>query len=111
MRASIAVLSLSIFLGAAVSSAQNAPQAAPQNPPIDYSAVNCSGFVTDQKVPDGIQIVSGSNRTTRSSFRGASMCTSIGARTRVFASAIGSRWCGRTRIRRMCHGSSGRRSS
>ena len=59
MRASIAVLSLSIFLGAAVSSAQNAPQAAPQNPPIDYSAVNCSGFVTDQKVPDGIQIVSG----------------------------------------------------
>ena len=59
MRASIAVLSLSIFLGAAVSSAQNAPQAAPQNPPIDYSAVNCSGFVTDQKVPDGIRIVSG----------------------------------------------------
>jgi len=59
MRASIAVLSLSIFLGATVSSAQNAPQAAPQNPPIDYSAVNCSGFVTDQKVPDGIRIVSG----------------------------------------------------
>jgi len=59
MRASIAVLSLSIFLGAAVSSAQNAPQAAPQNSPIDYSAVNCSGFVTDQKVPDGIRIVSG----------------------------------------------------
>src|SRR5258707_10133475 len=59
MRARIAVLSLSIFLGAAVSSAQNAPQAAPQNPPIDYSAVNCSGFVTDQKVPDGIRIVSG----------------------------------------------------
>jgi len=59
MRASIAVLSLSIFLGAAVSSAQNTPQAAPQNPPIDYSAVNCSGFVTDQKVPDGIRIVSG----------------------------------------------------
>src|SRR5260221_13624130 len=59
MRASIAVLSLSIFLGAAVSSAQNAPQAATQNSPIDYSAVNCSGFVTDQKVPDGIRIVSG----------------------------------------------------
>jgi len=59
MRARIAVLSLSIFLGAAVSSAHNAPQAAPQNPPIDYSAVNCSGFVTDQKVPDGIRIVSG----------------------------------------------------
>jgi hypothetical protein len=58
MRARIAVLSLSVFLGAAVSSAQNAPQAAPAIPQVDYSTVNCSGFVTDQKVPDEIRLVS-----------------------------------------------------
>lgn len=59
MRAKIVVLSLSVILGAAISSAQDAPQAAPQNRPIDYSAVNCSGFVTDQRVPDEIRLVSG----------------------------------------------------
>lgn len=58
MRARIALLSLSVFLGAAVSSAQNAPQAAPPIPQIDYSTVNCSGFVTDQKVPDEIRLIS-----------------------------------------------------
>ncbi len=58
MRARIAVFSLSVFLGAAVSSAQNAPQAAPAIPQVDYSTVNCSGFVTDQKVPDEIRLVS-----------------------------------------------------
>jgi len=59
MRAKIVVLSLSISVGAALLSAQNAPQATPQNPPTDYSAVNCSGFVTDQRVPDEIRLVSG----------------------------------------------------
>jgi len=58
MRAKIVVLSLSALLGAALSSAQDAPQAAPQNRPIDYSAVNCSGFVTDQRVPDEVRLVS-----------------------------------------------------
>lgn len=57
MRARIAVLSLSVFLGAAVSSAQNAaPVAAPQQ--VDYSTVNCAGFVSDQKVPDEMRIIS-----------------------------------------------------
>jgi hypothetical protein len=55
MRARIAVLSLSVFLGAAVSSAQNATPAIPQ---VDFSTVNCSGFVSDQKVPDEIRIIS-----------------------------------------------------
>ena len=59
MRAKIVVLFLSVILGAAISSAQDAPQATPQNRPIDYSAVNCSGFVTDQRVPDEIRLVSG----------------------------------------------------
>src|SRR2546426_4742020 len=58
MRARIAVLSLSVFLGAAASSAQNAAPAAPTIPQIDYSMVNCSGFVTDQKVPDEMRLIS-----------------------------------------------------
>src|SRR5712691_2774501 len=58
MRARIAVLSLSVFLGAAVSSAQNVAPAAPTIPQIDYSTVNCSGFVTDQKVPDEMRLIS-----------------------------------------------------
>ena len=41
MRAKIVVLSLLVFLGATLASAQDAPQAAPQNRPVDYSAVNC----------------------------------------------------------------------
>src|SRR5437660_10263385 len=68
MRAKIAVLSLSVLLGATVSPAQNEPQAAPQNPPIDYSAVNCSGFVTDQRVPDDIRLVSGEQSNYKITF-------------------------------------------
>jgi len=60
-------LSLSVFLGAAVSSAQNAPQA-PAAPQIDYSTVNCSGFVTDQKVPDEIRLVSGEQSNYKITF-------------------------------------------
>ena len=45
MRARIAVLSLSVFLGAAVSSAQNASPGCPAAA-TDYSSVNCSGFVS-----------------------------------------------------------------
>jgi len=57
MRARIAVLSLSVFLGAAVCSAQNAaPVASLQQ--VDYSTVNCAGFVSDQKVPDEMRIIS-----------------------------------------------------
>src|SRR2546427_4912776 len=55
MRARLAALSFSVFLGGAVSQAQTAPQAAPVIPQIDYNLVNCSGFVTDQKVPDEIR--------------------------------------------------------
>jgi hypothetical protein len=68
MRARIAVLSLSVFLSGAVSSAQNAPQDAPAIPQIDFSTVNCSGFVTDQHVPDGIRIISGEQSNYKISF-------------------------------------------
>src|SRR5713226_8506799 len=68
MRARIAVLSLSVILGAAVSSAQNAPQAAPPIPQIDYATVNCSGFFTDQKVPDEIRLISGEQSNYKLTF-------------------------------------------
>jgi hypothetical protein len=68
MRARIVVLSLSVFLGAAISSAQNVAPVAPAIPQIDYSTVNCSGFVTDQKVPDEMRIVSGEQSNIKITF-------------------------------------------
>jgi len=59
-------LSLVVLLGAAVSSAQNSPQAAPAQ--ADFTAVNCSGFVTDQKVPDGIRLISGEQSNYKITF-------------------------------------------
>jgi hypothetical protein len=68
MRARIAVLSLSVFLGAAVSSAQNVAPVTPAIPQVDASTVNCSGFVTDQKVPDEIRVVSGEQSNYKITF-------------------------------------------
>jgi hypothetical protein len=68
MRAKIAVLSLSVFLGAAVSSAQTARQAAPVITQTDYSMVNCSGFYADQKVPDEIRLISGEQSNYKITF-------------------------------------------
>jgi len=55
-----------VLAGPAVSSAQNRPQAVP--PQTDYTAVNCSGFVTEQKVPDGIQLISGEQSNYKITF-------------------------------------------
>jgi len=68
MRARIAVLSLSVFLGAAVSSAQNVAPVTPAIPQVDASTVNCSGFVSDQKVPDEIRLVSGEQSNYKITF-------------------------------------------
>jgi hypothetical protein len=68
MRARIAVLSLSVFLGGAVSSAQNAPQAAPAVPQVDFSTVNCSGFISQQRVPEELWIVSGEQSNYKVTF-------------------------------------------
>jgi len=57
MRARIGFLSLSVLLGSAVSSAQNAAPVAPI-PQTDYSTVNCAGIVSDQRMPDETRIVS-----------------------------------------------------
>ena len=68
MRARLAVLSLVVFLCASVCSAQNAQQAPPALAQPDHSSVYCSGFVTDQKVPDGIQIISGEQSNYKITF-------------------------------------------
>jgi hypothetical protein len=68
MRARLAGFSLVVFLGAAVSSAQNAPQAAPASVQPDVTSVYCSGFVTDQKLPDGIRLISGEQSNYKITF-------------------------------------------
>jgi hypothetical protein len=54
MRAKLAALCTFVFAGAGVCSAQSAPSTQ-----ANYSTVYCSGFVTDQKVPDATRVVSG----------------------------------------------------
>ena len=66
MRANAAFLSLSLLFGAAICSAQEPQQpavmdsayGAKSNTP-DYSNVYCSGFFTDQKIPDEARLISG----------------------------------------------------
>src|SRR5260221_6369761 len=60
MRANLAALGLAIFLGVTLyAAAQNAPQSAPGVAQPGYSPVNCSGFITEQKVSDEMRLVSG----------------------------------------------------
>jgi flagellar assembly FlgT-like protein len=62
MRAKIAALCLTLGAGAAVCSAQTAPETAAAAGPAGqpgYSKVYCSGFLKDTKVPDEARIVSG----------------------------------------------------
>ena len=68
MRAKIAALFLVVCLGAAVWSAQGAPQGTPVLPQPDYSMINCSGFVTDQKVPGEIRVISGEQSNYKITF-------------------------------------------
>jgi hypothetical protein len=63
MRASFAVLGCSVLLGAAMCLAQNAPQGASGAAQPGYSPVNCAGFITDQRVPDEMRLVSGEQST------------------------------------------------
>jgi hypothetical protein len=68
MRARLAALSLVVLIGAVIMSAQNAPQDSRVPPQVTYSAVNCSGFVMDQKVPDAIAIISGEQSNYKITF-------------------------------------------
>ena len=53
MRARLSALSLFVFIGAGICSAQTAP------PQVGHSTVYCSGFLSDQRVPDATRLVSG----------------------------------------------------
>jgi hypothetical protein len=70
MRARLAALSLTtIFVGTVVCLAQNTQQeTARAITQPDYSIVNCSGFVTDQKVPDDIYLISGEQSNYKLTF-------------------------------------------
>jgi hypothetical protein len=57
MRMNLPGLCLVILIGAGLCAAQNAPAPGTQQP--DYSAVYCSGFVTNQKLPNEMHIISG----------------------------------------------------
>lgn len=63
MRAKLAALCVSALVGAGICSAQ-----APTPTQPGYSTVYCSGFVTDQKVPDGTRLISGEQSNTKLTF-------------------------------------------
>jgi hypothetical protein len=63
MRAKFAALCVSALVGAGICSAQAASPGQ-----ADYSAVYCSGFVTDQKVPDAARLVSGEQSNYKVTF-------------------------------------------
>lgn len=64
MRAKFAALCVSALVGAGICAAQT-PSAARQ---ADYSSVYCSGFVSDQKMPDEIRLISGEQSATKITF-------------------------------------------
>jgi hypothetical protein len=68
MRARLAALSLVLLLGAVVIYAQNGPQGNGVPPQVTFSAVNCSGFVTDQKIPNAIAVISGEQSNYKITF-------------------------------------------
>ena len=59
MRANLAALCLAAFAGAGVCYGQSAPATAVSTLQPGYSAVYCSGFVKDTKLPEDIRVVSG----------------------------------------------------
>lgn len=67
MRAKLAGLSCFLFFGAAISSAQDGAALGSSTNSPDYTAVNCSGFISD-KVPDDIRLVSGEQSNPKVTF-------------------------------------------
>src|SRR6202790_5773147 len=67
MRAKLAGLTFSLFFATVITSAQeNAQPGSATNSP-DYSAVNCSGFVSD-KLPDDVRVISGEQSNLKITF-------------------------------------------
>jgi hypothetical protein len=64
MRAKLAAVCVAVLASAGICAAQG-----PSNPTqADYSSVYCSGFVSDQKMPDGIRLVSGEQSNIKITF-------------------------------------------
>jgi hypothetical protein len=68
MRAKIASLSLVVMMGAAAGRAQTPRTTVYVPTNVDYSMVNCSGFMTDQKVPGEFRLISGEQSSTKITF-------------------------------------------
>jgi hypothetical protein len=68
MRAKIAALYVTVFLGASVCAAKNPSQATGGATQADYSSVNCANFVTDQRVPEEMQLISGEQSNMKITF-------------------------------------------
>jgi hypothetical protein len=68
MRAKLAALYVTVFLGASVCAAKNPPQANGGATQADYSSVNCANFVTDQRVPEEMQLISGEQSNIKITF-------------------------------------------
>lgn len=68
MRANIAALSLVVVMGVAASSAQE-PRTSLHVPTApDYNTINCSGFVTDQRVSEDYRLISGEQSNYKITF-------------------------------------------
>src|ERR1700730_1833333 len=67
MRAELAGLSFLLFLAATICSRQDAAALASSTNSPDYTAVNCSGFISD-KVPDDIRLISGEQSNPKITF-------------------------------------------
>jgi len=67
MRATPARLTFFLFFAAATTSAQEAAQPGSATNSPDYSAVNCSGFVSD-RVPDDMRVISGEQSNLKITF-------------------------------------------
>ena len=67
MRAKLASLTFLLFFAAATISAQEGAQPGSATNSPDYSAVNCSGFISD-RVPDDIRVISGEQSNLKITF-------------------------------------------
>ena len=68
MRAKVAAVSLIAIFGAAAGSAQEIRTAPKVITAPDYNMVNCSGFVTDQKVSEEFRLISGEQSNSKLTF-------------------------------------------
>ncbi len=68
MRVRIAALSLMVLMGAAASSSQEIRTAPKVVTAPDYNMVNCSGFVTDQRVSQEFRLISGEQSNYKLTF-------------------------------------------